>query len=180
MGYFQGLTDATFKTGPGGEFLFYPWGILAKGRVLPDQATYERLRKQLTLAYMWFFGGMFLVTLFAGGSPFRLVATASIPIVVFLLWWFLGPFREVLRYPVSAEKLRLTESYRNSSRSHNLAILMILLVTSLLFTGVSAWFALTKSSLLAAGYAVFMGLCSAAIAYMVRTKLKARASAPTP
>ena len=51
MSYFDGLTDGVFKTDPEGKFLFYPWGVLGKGYVLPDDSKKQQLRKFITLWY---------------------------------------------------------------------------------------------------------------------------------
>lgn len=42
MGYFEGLTNGNFKKDRDGNTIFFPWGILGKGRVLPDEQTEKK------------------------------------------------------------------------------------------------------------------------------------------
>ena len=51
MGYFDGLTDGIFKTDSEGRFLFYPWGVLGKGYVLPDDSKKQEVRQFVSLWY---------------------------------------------------------------------------------------------------------------------------------
>jgi hypothetical protein len=51
MGYFDGLTDAVFKIDREGKLLFYPWGVLGRGYVLPNDSKKQQVRKFLSLWY---------------------------------------------------------------------------------------------------------------------------------
>ncbi len=37
MGYFEALTSSSFKTTKGGQKLFFPWGTLGRGYVIPSE-----------------------------------------------------------------------------------------------------------------------------------------------
>src|SRR5262245_59509491 len=45
MGYFDALTSGSFKTTPDGRRLFFPWGALGRGYVVPTEQYYERLHR---------------------------------------------------------------------------------------------------------------------------------------
>jgi hypothetical protein len=51
MGYFDGIAANYFKTDGEGRHVFFPWGILGSGYLVPTDAEYERLRA--TLVRMW-------------------------------------------------------------------------------------------------------------------------------
>lgn len=42
MGFFKRLTDSSFKVNGQGNTLFYPWGILGRGYILPDIETEKK------------------------------------------------------------------------------------------------------------------------------------------
>ena len=46
MGYFDAITSGSFKTAPDGRQLFFPWGVIGHGYVIPTDAEYHRLRRQ--------------------------------------------------------------------------------------------------------------------------------------
>lgn len=166
MGYFEGLADASFKTDVRGRHIFYPWGILGKGYVLPDPETYRAQRR--------FFIKMYMVVL-----PAIIVSTMLNFMLCILLalghmvWYFLY-VRKITRYwPVSDEKLKASEAYANSARSHNLWMLIALCIFSLLFTlgGIAI---LARDPVLGILGGGFFGLCTLAIGNMVRLKLRER------
>jgi hypothetical protein len=45
MGYFKNLADFSFKTDNEGNILFYPWGTLGRGYILPDKKAEEKIRR---------------------------------------------------------------------------------------------------------------------------------------
>src|SRR5206468_824899 len=47
MGYFDGLTSSSFKTGQDGRKLFFPWGAMGRGYTIESERDYERLRSQV-------------------------------------------------------------------------------------------------------------------------------------
>ena len=44
MGYFDALTSSSFKTAEDGRKLFFPWGTVGRGYVIPSEDEFERLR----------------------------------------------------------------------------------------------------------------------------------------
>ena len=45
MSYFDGLSDGLCKTDKDGNLIFYPWGILGKGYILPDEHRKKRIKR---------------------------------------------------------------------------------------------------------------------------------------
>ena len=56
MGYFDGLTSGNFKTAPDGRRLFFPWGYLGRGYVLPSDNTPTGYASQLKTYYVVLIG----------------------------------------------------------------------------------------------------------------------------
>lgn len=168
MGYFDGLTDAIFKKDHDGNTVFYPWGILGKGRVLADPAQAERVRS--------FVRNYYLVTL---PTVIVLGIFRSVPLLVVaalvLIGWFVIRCRSLLAgAPCSSERLTLKEGYKNSANSHSRLTLWVLLMTSILFVVVGLLIALTAHSLahvlLGLGNVVLFGACSVVFGYMLKVR----------
>src|ERR1700681_2027229 len=127
MDYFDGLTDAKFKTDAEGRLLFYPWGILGKGYVLPDESRKQQVRRFVRLSYIVFWPVMIGTMIFIGWI-------FSFVVLFFLfLWYYFETSRFLEGLSATGEKLSLSESYKNSAKSHNMATLWILLIFSVLF-----------------------------------------------
>ena len=127
MGYFEGLADASFKEDSNGNTVFYPWGVLGKGRILPDETTKTKLRKFIILYYQISLPLIILLVITRVWWLAVLFALAS------FLWFFFQSKKITKDCEISNEKLTVKESYRNSARSHNKIMLWFLLLISLLF-----------------------------------------------
>jgi hypothetical protein len=121
MGYFEGITDGNsyFKTDKEGNTLFYPWGILGKGYILPEnrKAKFRSIIKK----YL------------------QISLPMDFAIIIFLKWWFIFCFvlpvylcgytiwikKLTKDFAVSAEKLTINEYTTNAARSKNLTTLWI-------------------------------------------------------
>ncbi len=164
MGYFDGLADGTFKKDSQGNTVFYPWGVLGKGRVIPDEETRVRLRNFVKLYYQITLPVIIVL------SVFRLWLLL-VPATIGLVAWFLIHTRTLLKdCPLSTEKLTLKEGYRNSAASHNKPTLWILLVFSLLMVAGGLFLLIAGKVLIGLGALVMFGLCSAAFIYMLKSK----------
>ena len=138
MGYFEGITASYFKTDKEGNTVFYPYGILGKGYILPEER--KVLFRRLIKKYM------------------QISLPLAIATTMFLKWWlvllFVFPFY-LLAYAIwmnkltknfkkSTDKLTLSESTTNSARSHNLTTLWLLEIGSLLFVIVGIFIVITS------------------------------------
>src|SRR3954469_20648308 len=133
MGYFDGLANSTFKKDAQGRDLFYPNGMLGKGRIIPDAETAAKLRDKVVQFYKLFmFGGLPAIVILVnvpGGIPI-LVAVGVIATVG--TWFF---FRSLARdLPVSDERLGYREAQRNAARGHSYFGLVMLAVISFFMT----------------------------------------------
>ena len=55
MSYFDGLVNAAFKKTEDGKVAYYPWGVMGKGLVIPDEVHERQLRKFIKAFYMGMF-----------------------------------------------------------------------------------------------------------------------------
>jgi hypothetical protein len=167
MGYFDGLASAIIKKDKDGKAVYYPWGVMGKGYILPTAEKETEIKNLVILMYQIFFGIFFL--------QFVIIKSMIIFILLMiaLLAWFLIKSNQITKdCPISDEKLTLKEGYTNSAKAHNKTILWILFGVSVLFTLIG--FAMLFSKLLIVGLLlmVFFGLCSWAMFYMIQVKNK--------
>lgn len=166
MGYFDGLTDAAFKTDAAGRYVFYPWGVLGKGYVMRDAAHYESLRGKIKWMYI-----VVLPVIIFNQVSFGVKANL-IFLAVYMIWYLV-----MLKYwtsglEVSNEKMTVAESRRNSAKSHNRATLIFLVIISVVFVLLGLW-------MMASGHfwqgflsSIFFGGCGFMIMLMLRDKGK--------
>jgi hypothetical protein len=136
MGYFDGLTDASFKTDEKGNTIFYPWGILGKGYILPEDKK-ESFRTKIKRFLQISLPLAILITIL------KLWALLLIILPVFILGYTIWMNKITKNLMLSSNKLTLSESTRNSARSHNLTTLWILAASSLLFVAASIFIIIT-------------------------------------
>jgi hypothetical protein len=167
MGYFDGLTDASFKKDSQGRDLFFPWGVLGSGYILQTAEQKEKFRK--------FFKKMYLVV-FATIIVVQSVFTAWYNVAllpVFYLWFHFSIKKMTKGLERSTEKLKTSEAYKNSAKSHSLTTLILLEIAALIFVAGGA-FIINKGEKPIIGYfsIVFFGFCAIAIGYMIFSKLR--------
>jgi hypothetical protein len=161
--YFEGLIEGSFKTAADGQRLFYPWGILGKGYVLPGARTEQRIRKLLKIYYMVSLPLVITVSFYG-----FYYALALIPVV--LLVYGVGVLSLTRRRPASRERLRLTESLANSGRAHSRAILWFLFIVSILFVIGGIGMILDRQVGMGLLSTLFFGVCGTMIGYMLRRR----------
>ena len=168
MGYFEGLSSSSFKKDADGRTVFYPIGILGRGRLLPDLATEERIRAFLIRYYMVSLSLIIVVV----ASVHWGWGAALIPVL--WLWFHLGTKLLVAGLPSSTSRLTLKESYANSANAHGKGMLWSLLVCSGLFVlgGVLilAQSQDTADALIGLSSIAFFGACGCAFGYMLWTR----------
>lgn len=167
MGYFDGLTEASFKKNAQGETLFYPWGVLGKGYIVSDAKKEADLRKFTKLNYM-----ITLPLVIVNQSLFGFIPNlVLLPIYLIAFLVILKKLTKDL--PIANEKLKITESYKNSASKHNLATLIVLGLSSLVFTITGLLFIIEGRNTVLGGFAlVLFGLTTVAISYMAWNKIK--------
>ncbi|MDT7519216.1 hypothetical protein RAE19_10910 [Rhodoferax sp. TBRC 17660] len=171
MGYFQGLTNASFKKDQKGNTVFFPWGVLGRGRVIPDEPTETKVRAFLSRYYKVSLPTMIVVGVVVGW------AWSFLLIPIFGAWFYFGSKSLVSEYPYSEDKLTLKEGYTSSAAGHNKVTLWLLFTCSTLFVlaGIFIASVATSPSQIVMGLftAIFFGACSAAIGYMLKMKRNA-------
>jgi hypothetical protein len=164
MGYFNALASGIIKKDGQNRSVYYPWGVLGKGYVLPTEAHETQIKTLVIRFYQIMFALIFIMLLF---RAFWL----TLPLCLGLAGWFLySSYRFTQALEISQEKLTLKEAYTNSGKQHNLIVLWILLGVSVIFTCFGLLLLLVGK--LGAGlfFTTLFGLCTAAIGYMVKVK----------
>ena len=80
MGYFDGIVDGNFKTTDDGVLLYYPFGVLGKGYVIPTNEKKQEIRKRLK----WLYAVSLILIIASASSLAPSVLILSIP------WWIVG------------------------------------------------------------------------------------------
>lgn len=169
MGYFEGLVGGAFKKDTQGRAVFYPMGVLAKGRVLPDDATEQRVRRFMVRYYMV---GLPVAVLAGAFGTWLWVVLALAALAV---WFVLGLKGLLENCPVSDEKLTLKEGYRNSAVAHNPLILQVLCGLMVLFAAMSFVAAIGnragfRFTLVSLGMTVVFAALAGGLGYMLRLR----------
>lgn len=168
MGYFDGLASGIIKKDKDNNSVYYPWGVLGKGYVLPSAERETEIKNMVILFYQLFFGVFFVhLFLLKNALIFALLVLA-------LVIWFLVKSKQLTKdCPKSGEKLTLKEGYTNSAKAHNKTVLWILLVVAFIATlgGIALLFS-GKQFILGLIMTLLFGASSAAIYYMIQVKNK--------
>jgi succinate dehydrogenase hydrophobic anchor subunit len=128
MGYFDGLTDALFKTAPDGRKIFYPHGIISRGYILPDDATYQKVRRFIK-AWAIFWIPFLLIIQFS--PAFWTLFFITVPI--YLLLYNFSARKMVKGCAISELRLTYLESFTNNAKSQNIFLLLLVLISALFF-----------------------------------------------
>ncbi len=166
MGYFDALAASSFKTDDLGQVLFFPWGFLGRGYVLPTAREADRLKRTLVRVY----AVVLLVVI--GLVMFAPIWVAFALLVPYTVLYALCVRRVTKDLRPAEDRLTLNESYANQAQRHSTWVLWLLLIGSLLLVaGGLAMLALDPSRwLIGSASAVFFGFCAFAILRMLRAK----------
>ena len=99
MGYFDGQASALFKRDESGGTVFYPWGVLGKGRLLPDEEAEKRVFRFVKLYFQ-----ISLVLVIGLGFFHWWYPAALLPIL--WIWYYLQCKALVSTYLVSQSSSR--------------------------------------------------------------------------
>jgi len=167
MGYFDGLTDAVFKKDSSDNTLFYPWGIFGSGFVIDSEEKKNQIRGFIKKMYIV----LLPVIIIIQGTVGYWLYWVLLP--VYFVWYIFMIKKITKDLPKSTEKLKISEAYKNSAKSHNLPTLIILLFFSLGSVAISIWVLQSgKGSLVTYTPMGFFGLCSVVFGYMIVVKIK--------
>jgi hypothetical protein len=168
MGYFDGLTNASFRKDSQGRDVFYPYGIYGRGRIVPDAEAAARLRESIKRLY---------IVCMAALPPLIVVVRLAHISLAYLLLLVLVGIAIVVGYvrhltrglPYSEERLTYRESLQNSLRGHSKLGLVLLAIVSAGFVALGVfilsldpaenfWLALVLILFFGFGLLVFLGM----------------------
>jgi len=130
MGFFEAIAASSFTTDSEGRRLFFPWGVLGKGYLIPTDAEYQHLRVTLIRTYQILIPTtVLLIVLLQRWMPW--------PPLVLLLPFCLGyPVwvrRVTARWSQSAEHLSIRQSMTNQAQHQSRFVLWFFLICQLAF-----------------------------------------------
>lgn len=168
MGYFDGLAASSFKTNKEGQVIFYPWGKMGKGHIVPTEEKQAQLRQLVKLQYMVAFP-LILVVQIALGWQYSLVL-----LPVLSVWYYFSVKKHLKDLPKTDEKITVKESVASSVKAYDNVTLWILLIASLFFVlcGIVFLIFLEEEWVLATMMTAIFVACSAIFAYMIKQKNK--------
>ena len=169
MGYFDGLTASSFKTDAQGRELFFIWGKLGKGRVIPSEDDAAAVRRYLKNYYICVFVGIVPMVMLSGHDAFgpRWLTTLGIFILLGLAG-LIPLWLKTRAWPLAGERMTYRESMSASAQAHGLVSLSILIVLGLVMVAGSLFVLLYTDETLVGGFGVvFFGLALAIFVYML-------------
>lgn len=163
MGYFDALTSSSFKTTKDGRRLFFPWGTLGRGYLIPTEEEYEKLRRKVKLYFIICLPITILLVSrlnFLGDLLLLLVLT-----VPYLFW----ANKQSRKFEPSNEKYTFKQSFGTQAREHNVLTLWLLEIGSLAFVAAGIFILVKDITNWPAALAsiVFFGLCAVVFAKMI-------------
>jgi len=169
MGYFKGLVDINFKIDDKGRTLFYPWGVLGRGYIVPNKSKEHQIKRFKIIYHIISIPCMsfIAVAILAGWTK------GLIFVFIFPLCYYLGTVLLLKWLPiVSDTKLGIKESYINSSKSHSAITLWLMLICSvlLIFAGIIVIVFDKTAWLIGSICILFFGVCACVVGYMIKTR----------
>jgi Na+-translocating ferredoxin:NAD+ oxidoreductase RnfD subunit len=164
MGYFDGLAASSFKKDDKGNTLFFPWGILGKGYLLPEDRK-DDIRRSLKRHMM------LVVPLAIACSMFTWIGLlVALPLyyVSYAFW----VNRLIKGLPTSTEKLTFADSTTGAAQAHNTITLWLLEIGSLLFVLAGIYVLIVKPEKWIIGLSsiLFFGFCALVCWRMIEAK----------
>jgi hypothetical protein len=164
MGYFEAMANASFKKDSNGNSVFYPWGVIGKGRVLQDEAIKVTLRKCVIFYYQIMLATAVLLGIFKLWLPAILMLT----MLTLIFYFYVNHLTKSC--PICTEQFSLEERYKNYTNNHKTLMLWFMLLLSLLFVLGGIWMFFKGRLFIGLGAVVIFGLCSAAFILMLNVK----------
>ena len=163
-GYFNALVSGYFKPAADGRMLYFPWGIVGKGYVIPSQQKYDRLHRDLKIYQV---GSLIVIVALAAMGWLLGCIIATVVLVALYAIWALYQTRGLAP---SDERISMRENMAKQAQLHGARGLWVLEIIALVFVaGGVAMLAIDPSQWLAAlGSIVFFGGCAVVFARMLR------------
>ncbi len=170
MGYFDGLTAASFKHDSRGRELYFFWGKLGKGRVVPSEADAAYVRRYLKNYFICLFVVVVPVVALSNNILFQPAWFLLFGGMMLALLLGLVPlYRRVRGWEIADERITLAEAYTASAKAHGTGTMLALAVLSGLFVACGLFVLIaTDAKLIGALCTLFFGGCLVAFLYMLR------------
>ena len=168
MGYFDGVTAAAFKKDSQGRELFFIWGKLGRGRVVPTEADGAAVRNYLKNYYICVIVGI-VPAIMLGGEAFEPRWFLAIGIFAILALAALVPlFLRTRQWAVADERLSYREAMSASASAHGAVSLWLLAGVSVLFVAVGLFLMLaTDETLIGLLCTLLFGACLGIFVWML-------------
>ena len=168
MGYFDGLTASSFKKDAQGRDLFFIWGKLGKGRVIPTEADGASVRNYLKNYYICLLVGILPMVMLGGkaGEPRWFLAIGIF--LVLALAALVPLFLRTRQWAVADERLTYREAMSASAAAHGAVTLWLLAAVAALFVAGGLFLLLaTDATLIGLLMALFFGACLGVFVWML-------------
>jgi hypothetical protein len=169
MGYFDGLVSGSFKRDDAGRTLFYPYGILGRGKRVPTEEEAQSLKSALKTVYM------VILPLIIVLAALRAYIASFAIVVLFMIAYRIWISRKTAGWEFSDVKMTYAESAGNSAVALGSGWLICLLIGSLLFVagGLAIIVLDPKSLWVGLSSLLFFGACAASFTYRLYRRQKA-------
>ena len=163
MGYFDGLTSGSFKTGHDGQKLFFPWDYLGRGYVIASEQDGERMRRQLKSYYLT------LLIAIVSASAVRAYIVSAVAAALGIVFYVIWVRRQVASLQPAGEAMSFRESSLSQARAYGARKLWIMEIGALLLmaAGVFLYVSYPAKRPMALLTVIFFGCCAAVIGYML-------------
>ena len=170
MGYFDGLTASSFKRDSRGRDLFFFWGKLGKGRVIPNETDGAYVKRYLKNYFICLFVVIVPVVALSNSilfEPAWFILFGGMMLA--LLLGLLPLYLRVRGWEIADERITLAEAYSASAKAHGRGTMLVLTVLSLLLVACGLFLLVaTDATLIGALCTLFFGACLAVFLYMLR------------
>jgi len=169
MGYFEAIAASSFTTDREGRHLFFPWGVLGKGYVIPAEDDYLRLRATLIRMYQIVIPATVLpMMLFGRWMPWVAFGLPLILLVFVSIGYPIWVRRITTGWSQSSERLSMRQSIANGAKYQSRFLLWFLLICSLGFVaGGFLEIAKLPHWYVGALTVLFFGFCAAVFSWML-------------
>ena len=143
MGYFDALTEGSFRTTQDGRRLFFPWGPWGRGYVVPSEEQYQQLQQKLKafmIAAIFPVVGLAIMTWYGTALIMGVIVMALYPAWILYLVQGLPPSQDRLPAP------KLREHVAAQARANSLGSLWFMLIASSLFFAIGVFMILTPGN----------------------------------
>jgi hypothetical protein len=167
MGYFDALTSASFKTTPDGRKLFYPWGFLSRGYVVPTDDEFDTLRR--TYKTVWI---VIFILVFVTVVLFEVPLLPLAAWVIYLIWLLIWIRTKTRGLSPANEKLTYGEALNNETSKLSSGLLWFFEILSLLFIIYGVFLLIVEPSqrLISIGIIALFTITAVIYARMIRKK----------